>query len=377
MQKLAFFHYNPIELFPPALNMIRFLSEDRDIIIQVYTTHPPDRISLFDAKELPGVKVLRVGKDNSDLPLWRRLLSYCWFHLCALIHVLQFRADVVFYIESFSAVIPLLLKRVLKPGIGLCIHYHEYMSPADYSRSFMLRTIHGWEKKMYHKAFWISHTNEQRMRMFLDDIGVQSGLLHTKIVPNYPPSAWMGNHSKTEWRPGDTLKFVYVGAVGLSGLFFKEVIQWIGSMNGKYTLDIYSNQSVDELVRFTEKINTPYVQFKLPVPYDQLPGVLKHYDVGLILYKGDTENFRFNAPNKLFEYLNLGLDVWFPLQMKGVLPYVQTDVHPMVIAVDFERLGQDSLPENYDNKNTGFKPVQYQAELVYQPLRAAIRNYTS
>lgn len=377
MRRLALFHYNPIELFPPALNMIRYLSEDKDMVIQVYTTHPPTRIALFSTKDYPGVEVTRIGKDNSDLPLWRRLFSYCWFHFYALLHVLWFRADVVYYIESFSAVIPLLLKRFLKRRIGLCIHYHEYMSPADYSRSFMLRNIHRWEKLMYPRAFWISHTNEERMDMFLRDLGLTKGVLNTRIVPNYPFSSWADQHRKTEWHPADPFRFVYVGAVGLTGLFFKEIFRWIGSMGGRCTLDVYSNQSMEELVSFVENEKTSFISFKSPVPYDELPRVLANYDVGLILYKGDTENFKFNAPNKLFEYLNVGLDVWFPEQMKGVIPYVQTSIHPMVIAVDFANISPDSLSAIYDNKNTGFKPVHYQAEIVYKPLKTAIRNFTS
>lgn len=48
------------------------------------------------------------------------------------------------------------------------------------------------------------------------------------------------------------------------------------------------------------------------INYSDLPGVIRAYDVGVILYNGHIANYVFNAPNKLFEYLACGLDVWSP-----------------------------------------------------------------
>ena len=65
--------------------------------------------------------------------------------------------------------------------------------------------------------------------------------------------------------------------------------------------------------------------------------MLSNYDVGVILYKPLIDNFKYNAPNKLFEYLVCGLEVWFPGNLLGILPYQKA--HPLkVFALDFTNL---------------------------------------
>lgn len=377
MRLLAFFHYNPIELFPPAQNLIRFLSKQGKFRIQIYTTYPPERIELFKTDELKDVRIVRVGKDNSASTLWVRLFTYARFHVVSLSSVLRFRPQLIMYVESFSAVIPLLLKQYIRRKAGLFIHYHEYMSPEDYSRSAILKFIYRWEKRMLSKAEWVSHTNKDRMSLFLKDVGLEDDRVRSQIMPNYPPESWAGKYHKSAWAPGTFLKLVYVGAVGQEGLYFREVFQWVSSMGGRCILDVYSNQSVDELEDLVKREHFQYISFKPPVPYLQLPQVLINYDIGLILYKDGELNFRYNAPNKLFEYLNAGLDVWFPGHMLGVLPYIQTQCHPMVIPVDFGKLNTDTLSTLYTNNHDCFRPVKYQAEEVFAPLGNALMQYSA
>ena len=66
--------------------------------------------------------------------------------------------------------------------------------------------------------------------------------------------------------------------------------------------------------------------------------ILKNYDIGVILYKGHISNYVYNAPNKLFEYLACGLDVWLPKKMTGSLEYVTVATFPKILALDFLNL---------------------------------------
>lgn len=48
-----------------------------------------------------------------------------------------------------------------------------------------------------------------------------------------------------------------------------------------------------------------------PIDYYELPKELIKYDIGLVLYKGHIPNYIYNVPNKVYEYLACGLQVWY------------------------------------------------------------------
>ena len=98
------------------------------------------------------------------------------------------------------------------------------------------------------------------------------------------------------------------------------------------------------------------------IQYQELPDVLTKYDVGVILYTGHIENYIYNAPNKLFEYLACGLDVWFPDVMKGSMPYLTTETYPKVMAVDFNQLDQSDYLIMSDHTGLVYKEPVYFCE---------------
>jgi glycosyltransferase involved in cell wall biosynthesis len=63
------------------------------------------------------------------------------------------------------------------------------------------------------------------------------------------------------------------------------------------------------------------------VPYEELPAYTASADVGLLLYRNDCRNNYFCAPNKVFEYMMMGL------------PVVATDFPGMRTLVEGEAIG--------------------------------------
>lgn len=372
MRRIVIFHFSAIELFPPALNLIRYLGNDSRVQLRIYTTLPPRGITRFIPVLKGRVDVIRLDENKATAPPWRRAITYAYFHIYSFLSSLVYRPEVIFYFETFSAVVPIFLKKWIFRNSRLFIHYHEYMNPSEYKRTVLLWKVHSLERKWLQRASWVSHTNEVRMRMFLNDIGLERSQISGRVIPNYPPKDWVGDYCKKEWNPGTELKLVYVGAVGFGSFYFAEIMEWVESMEGNCTLDVYSNQSTSEIASFASKRGFVRTRFMPPVAYYNLPRVLCNYDVGLILYKGDSDNVRFCEPNKLFEYLNVGLDVWFSKNLEGIYPHVQESVHPMVIPLDFETMSLHTTESIYQNKSSSFQPVAYRAESVYGPLKAAI-----
>ena len=161
-----------------------------------------------------------------------------------------------------------------------------------------------------------------------------------RIVPNYPPKSWQGN--KLQSRPASSssgpLKLVYVGSLSTSTTFVEEIIQWIMSAQGDATLDVFCYNSDSSISKLFEQTDSSLVRFHSGgIEYEAIPKTLADFDIGVILYKGGTTNYAFNATNKLFEYLAAGLDVWYPKEMLGVQPYRDESTSPRVIEVDFKQ----------------------------------------
>jgi hypothetical protein len=114
--------------------------------------------------------------------------------------------------------------------------------------------------------------------------------------------------------------------------------------------------------------------FEQGVEYDRLPEVLANYDVGVILYRCNTTNYKFNASNKLFEYLACGLEVWFPPQMLGVKPYARDDAFPRVMEVDYEKLDTVDLEKMRDTQGLPDAPPPPCCEDEFEKLLAVMRG---
>jgi len=69
--------------------------------------------------------------------------------------------------------------------------------------------------------------------------------------------------------------------------------------------------------------------------YSELPHLLTQFDVGLVLYRGNTLNFVHNIPNKTIEYLACGLDVWYPPEMHGMRRFHESFPEERLVPVDF------------------------------------------
>ena len=70
----------------------------------------------------------------------------------------------------------------------------------------------------------------------------------------------------------------------------------------------------------------------------------------------------YNAPNKLFEYLACGLDVWFPHLIKSSLPYATESSYPKVLPVNFDKLETYDLKVMIDRTGLEYKPSDYYCE---------------
>lgn len=361
--RIAILHFQPVEYYPPVQNIIRFLGKElSEAEILVVTSSPRENAKLFKAEQ-GTVRILRTGHLSEQMSRWQRLFFYVGFNMRAVRALTSFSATHIFYFETLSSFPAFLYKRFFGRRTPLLIHYHEYTSPAEYAAGMALtRFFHRFERQLYPKASWISHTNQQRMEFFLRDEALKQNPSVQHVLPNYPPAAWAGD--KKAPKSGQNLRIVYAGALGLDTMYIAEMVRWVEAQQGKVLFDIYSQQEGVDVRNFLVSAKARFTKHKGSVSYDELPATLRQYDVGVILYKGHIPNYVYNAPNKLFEYLACGLDVWFPQQMLGSLPYVRTDRLPKIAAINFESLDSELTPELLSHDGLTKYPGEFTCEEV-------------
>jgi hypothetical protein len=362
--KICIIHFQPLEKYPPITNLLNYLAENIDNLeITIFSTKNNLGLPQYRNRK---IKIIRYQGINEKTPSFVRLFHYLKFYLGCLMQLLVKQPDQVLYFETLSSFPAIIYYYLNSKRVKLLIHYHEYSTPKEYQNGMFLgKWFHRLEQKIYSKVSWLSHTNQQRMDMFLNDCQTVNRK-STHLLPNYPPQSWSKN-IKIKTSIPDILRIVYVGSTGLETLYFKEIFAWVQQQNGNVLLDIYSFSIPNDFIIYLEKMNCPFIQLKGKLNYNDFPRIATDYHVGVILYKGHIPNNIYIAPNKLFEYLVCGLDVWYPELMIGISPYINTTTSPRVIPVNFEDIS-DQILLQYKHKNEKTVNNNFSAEQAYEPL---------
>jgi hypothetical protein len=260
MSSLVIVHFQPLEKYPPVVNFIRFVQQQPDYQkeLHVITTHSGDGKALIN---FPGVQVHRVVKWKNRNRI-QRLLFYVFFNIKSLWLLLKYRPHKLLYYETLSAFGPWIYKKWINKKSSLYIHYHEYTSVQEYKTGMALnRWLHEKEKQLYPVASWISHTNDDRMKFFLKDIGAPLSL-PAYILPNYPFSTWKDIASTVKRNGDQRIAFVYVGALSMQTMHTQQMAEFLAAHKDKCYWDIYSDNHTSEAIGFLKALNAPNIFFK-------------------------------------------------------------------------------------------------------------------
>lgn len=318
MKKIAVIHFMPLEYYPPVTNLLKVL-EERGIFTRVFTTHNLKKRTVFSSGKH---KVTRTPFPNLNSSLPRRLVDYFLFNFCTLIHLVFSSPEKILYFESYSAWPVFFYKRFINRGVKVYIHSHEYFSKDWYGKT--MRQVKYFHKKevdfLWREAVWYSHTNEDRIRLFSQDYPfISKDIL--KVMPNYPLASWIKStdhlHKKKEVQ--NVTKTVYIGALSFESTYIKEYCEWVVKQEGAVTLAIYTYNLHSDVEDYLNNLSCDYISFyNSGVEYYNMPQLLNRYDIGLVLYKGNSLNYIYNVPNKFFEYLSCRLHAWYAPEVLGI-----------------------------------------------------------
>jgi hypothetical protein len=326
---LAVVHFQPLEGYPPVMNVIQSLIHE-NISVEILTTGSAKNWFIPN-----GVRIFRLGSylGNSI----KRYVCYLKFNIIGLWKLLNINPSCVICYETAS-IVPVYLFKLLKPKTRVFIHYHEYESVSEKaSFSGYQKFLGKLESKLLKDLNWLSHTNIDRLEMFKTDNAIsETKKLHT--FPNYPSMQWAGaGILKKRADEKKVLKLVYVGSLGLHTTYIADVISWIAAQNGKATLTIYSQNLENAVTELVNNANPAHVILKPSISYFELPEVICQFDVGLVLYNGHIPNFILNVPNKVNEYLACGLNVWYSDVLVTTQIFSKENPDYPLFAVDFSK----------------------------------------
>ncbi|MEJ8756631.1 hypothetical protein WG947_06480 [Pontibacter sp. H259] len=367
--KLVIFHYSPIEFYPPILNLLDVLDEDGGLKVSIFTTYHGVK-QLNTKSETNNVTIYRLPYPKQNERKLLRIFKYIAYYIHAFSLVIWKRPKNVLYYESISS-LPALLYKKVSPGVRVFAHYHEYTSQQQYQEEMKLVQIaHKIEKQNYNLLEWISHTNSVRLQKFAEDNNVfNKDVLH--VLPNYPSKKWLRTSRRKDVIP---FRLVYIGSLDLENMYFEQVCEWVEKQGGKFSLDVFSYNYKDSVLTYLKSLKPKFVKLMQGIDYYKIPGILADYNAGIVLYKGHSFNYIHNAPNKLFEYLACGLDVWFPEELKGSYPYINETSTPKVLKLDFTALNLLNTEDLVCRKNVHFVIPDFYAEDVYMRLISTLKE---
>ena len=326
--QIVIFHFQPLEKYPPILNFIRDI--EREGIEKVTVLSTRNANNWFKS----SISIFRWG--NVGFSKWSRYTTYIIFNLFALCYLLIKRPSKVVYYETLSCWSVYWYKKI-RSNTKVFIHFHEYTSEEEKNRgSAYYKNLLAKEAYLLQQANWVSHTNEDRMRLFRQDYPFLL-VAQCHIFPNYPPADWTlrAQQIRTNRVASDIIKLVYVGALGMHTTYIKELADWIQEQHGKYSLDIYTDNIEQEVTEFLQNLNSSFIQLKAAIPYFDLPEVLAQYDIGMVLYKGHIPNYVYNVPNKVMEYLACGLGVLYSKELVSTSLIQKKFALTQMTAIDF------------------------------------------
>jgi len=356
----------PVERYPPAINFLKLLAADKELEIHLVTVSQENGKKKL---EIPGVKIHRFGAIKTNRSSLSRMIFYFGFFFRTVMLLIRVKPSSLLYYESISAGAPCAYKKWFNSSCRLFIHYHEYKSPQELNAGiFFNRWVYKLEKAVFKKAAWVSHTNEDRMRFFLHDMG-KNAPTQTHILPNHPPGDF-GRYAKDSKadRKKPPVGIVYIGALSVDEFFLKEMATWVVSNSTNCYWDIYSDNCQPEALAYLKELNATNISFKGGVEYSELSKILPNYTVGIILYTGHIPNYVYNVPNKLFEYHVCGLDTWFPDHMISCHALETENIYPKILGLNFKELEKQNLEKLVCAEGLAYKKQEFIAEKTYQPL---------
>jgi glycosyltransferase involved in cell wall biosynthesis len=138
---------------------------------------------------------------------------------------------------------------------------------------------------------------------------IEAGGAHVVVIRNYPDlSKFSAEIREGRLADGVHLHVIYVGVISKSRGLLEMVEAMSELVIEPITLTLVGNQSPPDVISSSIEVLPKNIEYIGPVPYDQVPILLRTYDVGLACIH-PTPSYIDALPVKVLEYMAAGLAV--------------------------------------------------------------------
>ena len=131
MKKTIFIiHFHPVEMYPPVMNMIDYLSLNSGCRLIVVTNKKSKSSPLLPYQPEANVKIYRPAIQTSTVFI--KHINYLFFYLTSICLLLKYHPVILFYFETLSSWPAMMYKKLKGKQVQLMVHYHEYTEPKLY-----------------------------------------------------------------------------------------------------------------------------------------------------------------------------------------------------------------------------------------------------
>jgi glycosyltransferase involved in cell wall biosynthesis len=258
-------------------------------------------------------------------------MSYVEFVTKGVVAALRATAD-VYEANDLPPLLPAVIVAKLR-GKPIVYRAHELWSEA----APRVRFAAFWrllERLLVPRCDYVVTPDDNRSRIYHDELGARRPPMTIRNCPPYRPpiaSSRLRDELKARGRCGSTI-VLYQGLVD-SMRCIEEIAEATRCFDEGILLVVmgtgygqWANPGA-ALAGFDRIVVLP------PVPYTELVPYTASADVGILLYRNDCRNNYYCAPNKLFEYMMMGLPVIAP-HFPGMVPLVEREAVGLCVAPD-------------------------------------------
>jgi len=298
--------YAPLEMAPPIFNLSRLL------FARGYEVHAAG-ISV-DGRQVrlhrePYLTIHRSRYESQTRLFWRAQSPFRYM-IMAIMLSRRLRPS-VFVATNWNS----LLVAAAAAGFRLrrIVYYQsEYLERDRESKGYrglMKRLAFALERWIARRVAAVYSSEPNRSKLMREDYGFPE---EPAAIYNCPVLADTRDLDST-LANRQASRFVYAGAITRSTQVL-DLMQAVLQVGQPIELDLYGSIEEEIKEEFMGLIAGACerghdIKFMGLVPYPELAGVLRNYDVGIVFYAKDRINQIYCSPGKLFEYLSCGLAV--------------------------------------------------------------------
>jgi len=282
---------------------------------------PGFRSHRFPLRIRNAFRTLRVrGPATRAIAAIVQLLSYCEFIFRAAVTAYRMRAD-VYEAHDLPALLPTLLAARVR-GKPLVYRANEIFSEG-HARVPFARLWRALDQLLVPFCDEVVTPEEHRSRIYREEYGAKKEPLTVRNCPPYRPpieSARLRDELRQRGVAFSTL-VLYQGLIHPMRCI-EELAEATRSFDEGVVLVVLGkgfgswSDPQARLAGYERMVVLPRV------PYHELAPYTASADIGVLLYRNDCRNNYYCAPNKLFEYMMMGLPMVAP-SFPGIVPIVE------------------------------------------------------